>query len=347
MIPFGFNETALNDRSALPQRTMTDFFLGNPIGSQSTTSGLTPTYTHMRMGYDQHWNLGIQQQVLAKFLVEVNYVGNKGSFLNSSNDLNTPSPGPGTVQTRRPYPIWGAIGYNSQDMASSYHSLQAKAEKRLSSGVWFLVTYTFSKALLHQQTSAVGGPQAWEKGIADFDVPQNFALSFGYSLPFGKGKTFLTNAAKPVDLVLGGWQLQGIADIRSGLAFTPTISRDAANTGVGGQRPNRVGSGVLSDHTLDKWFDQSAFVQPANFTYGNSGVRILKGDLARELDFSIFKNFQIREKARVQFRGEFFNLPNTPSFNPPGGAVDTASGARVTSTVTNPRQIQFGLRLNF
>ena len=346
MLPFRFDETALADRGVVPTRTFADFFLAS-MSSAGTIPGLSPTYTNMRMGYDQHWNLGIQQQVLGKLLFEVNYVGNKGSFLNASNDLNTPSPGAGTIQTRRPFPKWGSIGYNSQDMSTTYHSLQLKAEKRVSAGLWFLGTYTFSKTLASMQTSAVGGPQAWEKAIADFNVPHNFALSFGYELPVGKGKRFLAGASTPVDLVLGGWQLQGITAIRSGLPFTPTISRDAANTGVGGQRPNRIGSGVLDNHTLDKWFDQNAFVQPANFTYGNSGARILQGDLARVYDFSVFKNFQIHERVRMQFRAEFFNLPNTASFNPPGGAVDTASGARVTSTVSNPRQIQFGLKVAF
>ena len=97
----------------------------------------------------------------------------------------------------------------------------------------------------------------------------------GYELPFGKGKPLFENANRVANGVLGGWQLQGILLFRSGLPFTVTMSRDVANTGVGGQRPNRIGSGKVDHPTLEKWFDPSAFVAAPNFTYGNSGLRIL------------------------------------------------------------------------
>jgi len=98
---------------------------------------------------------------------------------------------------------------------------------------------------------------------------------------------------------------------------------------------------------LDRWFDSTAFVVPANFTYGNSGLRILSGDIARVYDFSILKNFRPTEGTRLQFRAEFFNLPNTPSFDTPATNIDSTQVGRVTSTSSLPRQIQFGLKFNF
>ena len=156
----------------------------------------------------------------------------------------------------------------------------------------------------------------------------------------------LRSANAAVDAVLGGWQIQGIYVWRSGRPFTPTISSDRANTGVGGQRPNRIGSGELDDPTVAVWFDKTAFVLPAQFTYGNSGGSILREDTYKTLDFSLFKQFRIGTH-RLQFRAETFNMTNTPSFNAPNSAIDTAAGGRVTSTSSTPRQMQFALKYNF
>ena len=96
-------------------------------------------------------------------MVEVNYVGNHGTHLNSSNPFNDPSPGTGAIQGRRPYSIWGPISYFSQDMSSDYHSLQVKAEKRFGSGLWYLLSYTYSKSMTIQDTPAAGGDFYFEK----------------------------------------------------------------------------------------------------------------------------------------------------------------------------------------
>jgi len=112
-------------------------------------------------------------------------------------------------------------------------------------------------------TPAVGGDYAYERGLTAFDIPQNLTASVGYELPYHHG-------------IFGGWQLQGIMVLRTGRPFTPTISRDVANTGIGGQRPNRLGSGQLSNPTIQQWFDKTAFAAPANFTWGNSGADILR-----------------------------------------------------------------------
>jgi hypothetical protein len=193
----------------------------------------------------------------------------------------------------------------------------------------------------------VGGDYAYERAISSFDIPQNLTASVGYELPVGRGKPFLSQANRFTSAALGGWQLQGIVVLRSGRPFTPTISRDVANTGIGGQRPNRIASGKVDDPTIAKWFDKAAFAIPANYTYGNSGADILREDRFKNLDLSLFKQFVFSENTRLQFRAEVFNLTNTPSFSAPGTNVDTASGGVVTSTISAPRNVQFGLKLNF
>jgi hypothetical protein len=345
MIPFKLDETAFNDQTPAA-RTMADFFLGRALTTTAAPS-LGPTYTQLRMGYDQHWNFGIQHELFANTVVEVDYVGNKGAFLNGTNAANNPPAGAGAIQARRPHPRFGAINYFSQDVSTIYHSLQAKLEKRLSAGVWYLLSYTFSKSIQHQNAPAVGGNTAWERSLTDFDIPHNLAASWGYELPVGRGKRLLNGANGFTNALLGGWQVQGIVVVRSGRPFTPTITADRANIGIGGQRPNRLSSGKLDNPTVERWFDVSAFSMPAQFTYGNSGANILREDRFKTFDFSVFKQFRITEGSQLQFRAEAFNVTNTASFNAPNTQIDTASGGRVTSAASLPRQIQFALKYNF
>jgi hypothetical protein len=150
-----------------------------------------------------------------------------------------------------------------------------------------------------------------------------------------------------VNTVLGGWQMQGILVLHSGLPFTPTISRDVSNTGIGGQLPNRISSGVSSNPMIAAWFDKTAFTVPANYTWGNSGSYILRADKFKNLDFSLFKQFQVSERGRIEFRAEAFNLTNSPTFNPPGTNIDAASGGVVTSTLSAPRNVQVALKFKF
>ena len=147
--------------------------------------------------------------------------------------------------------------------------------------------------------------------------------------------------------IVGGWQFQNIISYRSGLPYTPTVSRDVANIGVGGQRPNRVGSGELENPTIDLWFDKTAFVVPANFTFGDSGPGILRSDHQWNVDMSLFKRFEIRAGQTFEFRAEVFNVLNSTYFSGPNTNIDTAAGGRVTSTSNQARQIQFGFKYVF
>ncbi|MBZ5626966.1 MAG: carboxypeptidase-like regulatory domain-containing protein [Acidobacteriia bacterium] len=343
MVPYTLSETVFNDGL----RTMATFFQGRPIGGATTAPSLTGGYPNMPMGYDQHWSFGLQRQLPGASVLEVNYVGNRGVNLYEGNPINDPLAGPGSIQARRPYPIFGGITYNGQDNSTIYHALQAKFEKRVSGGLWYLVSYTWSKSINLGNTPSVGGDYAYERAISSFDIPQNLTASAGYELPVGKGKKLLASGNRFANGVLGGWQLQGIVVLRSGRPFTPTISRDVANTGIGGQRPIRLGSGQLSNPTISQWFDKTAFAVPAAYTWGNSGADILREDRFKNLDLSLFKQFRINERCQVQFRAEAFNLTNSPSFSAPGSNIDTAAGGVVTSTISTPRNIQFGLKLNF
>jgi hypothetical protein len=264
--------------------------------------------------------------------VDVAYVGNKSTQLQTQPSINDPLPGPGSIQGRRPYPQWGTIGYGTFDGYASYHALQSKFESRNYHGLTTLVTYTYSKCI------DIGGGvtqyyQRNNRAVCDFNLPSVSSASFDYLLPVGKGHRFLTNAPAAINQVLGDWELAGVMTARSGLPFTPTINGDVANTGVSGQRPQVVGTPLIVG-TPTCWFYISAnpacagqapgatnaFAAPATYTYGNSGRNILQADKLIQFDLTVMKNFHFDEKRSMEFRAEMFNILNHPAFASPTGS---------------------------
>jgi hypothetical protein len=162
-------------------------------------------------------------------------------------------------------------------------------------------------------------------------------LSYVWELPF-KGQ------GGPIRWVLGGWQTNGILTVQSGLPFSPVLQTSTTN-GTG-SRPDVIGK-ITYPHTLQRWFDPSAFGTPASYTYGNAGRNILFGPGRTNWDAFLFKNFVIREQVRFEFRAEAFNVLNHPQFGLPNQNIGNAQVGTITSIVGNPRQLQLGLRFQF
>jgi hypothetical protein len=181
----------------------------------------------------------------------------------------------------------------------------------------------------------------------DYDLPNDLTLSSVYELPFGTGRRFLSSANRYVNGALGGWEVAGILTTRTGLPFTPTISSDNANTGVGGQRPNVVGDPTVANPSPTLWFNPAAFAISPRYTYGNGGRNILRADGLVELDVTLKKNFRITESKRLEFRAEAFNISNTPTFSAPGSSIGAASAGIITSTLNAGRVLQGALKLYF
>ncbi|MFL6452002.1 MAG: carboxypeptidase regulatory-like domain-containing protein [Bryobacteraceae bacterium] len=349
-LPFSLSETINAQINVIPNRTTADFFLGSAFGAGISAAAWLPLPKEAQFGRDYHWNFGFQRQLGQGVVFEADYVGTRGLHLPTTRNINYPAPGPGAIQARRPYPLFGNITYNTQDSSAIYHSLQTKLQRQHSSGVWYLVAYTFSKSITIQEAPGKGGNGIYEKALSSFDVPHVFSFSGGYALPFGKGKRFLSSAGGLTDALLGGWQLQNLISFRSGIPYTPVISRDVANTGAGNQRPIRLGA-CQNTGLLSPYFNVTAFAVPANFIYGNSGANICRSDYQGQVDLSLFKIFNVTERSKLQFRAEAFNVNNSAYFNAPGAggnaAIDTSAGPRVTSTSNRPRQIQFALKYTF
>jgi Carboxypeptidase regulatory-like domain len=349
MLPYLLSETVNQTAGVIPNRSLTNFFLGSQLGSSTSNPSLLPSLIHISVGRNAHYSFGFQQQLSSKDVLDVYYVGNHGLHLQSTDDFNDPSPAAGAVQARRPYQPWGTITFQSQDLTDTYQSLQAKLEHRMSNGLSGLVAYTWSKFLQFNQSPSVGGNTGYEKTYSPYNTPQNLAISGTYQLPFGRGRKYLGTSNALVDGALGGWQLQTIVAIRSGLPYTPIVGSDVANTGVANQRPNLNSAGGSANfhRSLTKWFDPTRYVAAANYNYGQVRAYTLNSDLYRQYDASVFKNFSLPGESVLSFRAEFFNLPNTNSFNAPGSTITSSSCCAVTTTSVPSRDIQLALKYNF
>jgi len=320
---------------------------------------VTSVDQHLKTPYFQQWNLAVQRALPGQMSLEVAYAGSKGTHLQVVTDQNqVVTPGPGDVQSRRPFPDFGSFTSIQNRGNSTYHSLQLKLQKRFSSGLSFLSAYTVGKAIndLPEICCAAPFPQnsydlRAEKGLADFDERQRWVTSFDYELPIGRGRRYnIENRA--LDLLAGGWHVGGILTFASGFPFSPWLGFDPSNTGEQGLvRANRVGNGNLpsGQRAPDLWFDIDAFTIPDDFTYGNSGRNVLIGPGQKIFDGSIRKVFSITERQKLEFRTEFFNMLNHPNFSQPDNFIDDGPGAAgtITSLAVPQRQIQFGLKYSF
>ena len=269
------------------------------------------------------WQLSVQRQVDASGVLELAYVGNHGYHIFRNRPINVPtSPGPGPIDPRRPYaaifPRTQNITERGSDGSSSYNGLQAKYSRRLSAGLQALVSYTWSKTI--DNTNIVWPyDDTFNRGPGTGkapDIPHVFVASYVYELPFGKGRPFLSDMPTALDLVIGGWQVNGITTIRSGAPLVVTVQTSLLNTTTGNYA-NLACSDVGLPKTVEQWFDTSCFTPPAQFVFGNSGKSHVRGPGVVNFDLSLFKKFAIDEKRAIEFRAEFFNAFNNPHFANP------------------------------
>ncbi len=325
----------------------------NPQGS---VIGVDPDY---QPGYATQFNLTVEHELFNSLLLKGSYVGNLGRHLDTSYNLNQAVPGSGPVNNRRPFfavrPGLGDVTWAVSDGTASYHAFQLSAEKRFTHGFGGLLSYTYGHSIDTVGQAFGGGadgplPQDPRNRLADrgnspFDMRHRLTVAVTYLLPFGKGRKWMTGGGF-AEYVFGGWQFNGIFLFQTGLPFTPTLNAPTVNTGTG-SRPNRIGDGTLSDPTVDRWFDTSAFATPAQFTYGDAGRNILYGPGRRNFDLSLFKEFGVSERVKLQFRAECFNCLNTPQFDLPNAAIGAGNAGTITAIVGTPRQLQLGAKVVF
>jgi hypothetical protein len=341
-----------------------------PFGvvSQTSATGINALDPANNQPYVAQWSLDVQRRLPFDTVLTVGYVGNKGTHIDQTIELNAPAPSilanPGG---RRPIPLFAdgvggpsrplnRLRWLSSDGNSWYHALQVNAQKRFSAGFSMNLSYTWGRAMGEGYgRNEAGGAipnsyqnprdRASEKTRYGFDFQHSMVFSTLYELP--TISAFKDNAGKHI---FGGWQVNGIMVLRTGLPFSVTQG-NTINTIEGHVRPDLIGNPKLDNPTVDKWYNPDAYrvvtcAQPGITTgtdpvavaagiarntylsqfchYGSAGHSVLEGPGFKNVDFSLLKNISFTEKMKLQFRTEIFNIFNTPQFGIPTNALNAA-----------------------
>jgi len=331
-------------------------------GAIYPSSLTTANLSNYKTPYMINWNMDVQRQLPFKMILDVGYVGDESHHGDGSTQINQLPVGTldlaknkgVNTNSLRPYAGYGTITDICFCENSNYNGLQTSLNRRLATGLQFGSSFTWSKAL-----DVVAAETVWnwpapqnsydarpDYGPADISRKFVFSVNIQYQLPFAKGSN---NAF--IRGIAGGWTISPVFFAQSGVPQSVSVSTDVAGIGTAGARASLVAgqSLYLSNKTPGEWFNTAAFLPTSQMPlgqFGNSGRDILTGPGYSELDVSLFKRFQIREKTDLEFRAESFNLPNHPSFTTLGTTVGTSTFGAVTAAA-NPRIDQFALKFHF
>jgi hypothetical protein len=321
-----------------------------------------------RRGYFQSFNFTIQRDLGAGFNLQTAYVGTRAIRQTAIHNINYGTPGSGNagrVLAQR----WGRIANINMYTpfnTSNYNAWQNQLTRRLANGGSFGVVYTWSKAISFADNNDSGltwnWPDMWRRNraTANFDRTHNLQIYGVYTLPFGRGQRWANSGL--AKWIAGGWQLNGIFSRMSGTPFTVTSAGASVDAPGNAQTADqvlpqvRILGGVGRGNS---YFDPYAFAPVTERRFGNTGRNILRGPGIINLDASIFRDFPLGERLKLQFRAEAFNVSNTPAFNNPGATVSSptrrADGSilnlngytEIVSAQPTERQFRFALKLTF
>lgn len=358
--------------------------MGYPAGFASPSNfdpvkaNITYIPANMPTPYVQSWFFSLQRTLAKDIVVDLGYIGNHSVALPIIGDYNQANPQPTatsnlSLQARRPIQNFAAITWFNPAGFSNYNALQVKIEKRFSSGLQFLNSFTYSKAIdnsaqsLDNSNGNSPAPQdirnlKAEKGPSNYDLRFVDVLSGVYQVPVGRGRRYAAGMPKVLDVVAGGWQFTAIntalsapaVNLRAWNGSVPTFFQTVGNLNDfrGGEafRPNITGrvSRNSDERTVDNFFNKAAVSLPTDPSkpFGNAGRNTERGMPLNQLDLGIHKFFAIREDIRLQFRAELFNALNHTNFGTPQADINSAAFGTIRST-NMARQVQFALKLMF
>jgi len=304
------------------------------------------------------WSTDVERELASGMALDVQYLGSNTDRLDRSFFNNTPTPGPGTVDDRRPSLNFRSRRIIQNDLTSDYDAVSVILRKRMSHGLQLDAHYTWSRTR-DEATNSNGGGATMDNydpmrdyGPADWDTPHRFVASYIYDVPFLK-----TSPNAFLRYVVAGWQVAGVTTVQSGTPVNVTISGDVANIGITGkQRPNLVGSVPSLNCTTDpatknqiNCFDASAFAMPAQYTFGNAPRNVLRGPHYIQTDLSFAKTVPLANTAKLELHVDVFNTFNNVNFANPNSTFGSASFGRISSLLTGAamRQMQIGARFLF
>ena len=363
-LPYYFAQTITTSVDTAPSALLRNGFSApvapdpNNIAAISTGSPTAWDVNTRQTGVTQ-FSLGVQRELRKDVILDISYVGTiSHHLLVNSLNINQSRPGAGAQNIRRPYytinPNLVNIGYRGGFADANYNSLQVHAEKRLSGGLNFGVSYTYSKYLADAGNPNGGGNGDIQDhaclrcnyGPTTDDIRHNLVVNHVYELPFGPKRRFLNHGF--LSHVAGPWNVSGVWSLHSGPPFTVFYSSNISNSAGGGtQRPNRIGSGKLaSGRSITHWFDTSAFSAPAQYTFGNSGTGIVTGPGYFNADLTLERHLIFGDRYDLDLRGESFNTFNRANFNNPAATIGSPTAGIISST-SAARILQIAVKVAF
>ncbi len=319
------------------------------------------------------WNLTLERQLAASWLIRAAYVGNKGTYLFGTNDQETglqalnpaiyiPGVGPNgqplsteaNTQQRRLYPNFGFVNAIVSAINSNYNGFQLTVEKRFSQGLSLLANYSWSKEMndfaplgaFNSNTDPFN--RAFDYGPSDDNLPNVIKFSGLYQFPRADLNGF-------ADKFVNGWELSSILSWQSGFPFSVFSGFDNSFSSVGEDRANFTGTNIHAaalnpgrphGQLVNEWFNTSLFAPNTIGSFGNSGKNFLVGPGSFNTDLALLKNTRITERTSLQFRAEFFNAFNNVNFGTPDNILTDSAFGQITSA-SDPRILQFALKFMF
>jgi hypothetical protein len=342
---------------------------------------------HLKTPNTQGYNLTLQYQLASNDTIQVSYVGNTVHHLGSYTNPNTPTeilpPGLNSY-AYSPYPDFSGMTVTRFATNSHYNGLQTNYEHRFSEGLYALANFTWSSCLTDavdvlNNTALTGFRAAYLPGFGlhgdfgrcEFDTNKVLHVSGTYELPVGRDRQFLSHQGRVMDAIIGGWDTNGILTLQDGqpgtvpCAITTTSGFGCNADKVPGQNPD------AGPHNVNQWLNPAAYTNPpvattigqADYSPLGGGPSNFRGPGFHRLDFSLFKQFPLTERFRIEFRAEFFNLTNHPNFSLPGFSgngvtaapgslnfLNTSNFGKITSVrdgQNDQREIQFALKVYY
>ncbi|MCI0389212.1 MAG: TonB-dependent receptor [Acidobacteria bacterium] len=319
-------------------------------------------------GYIQSFNLTVQRDIGAGFVVQAAYVGSRA--IRQTANVNINAAGPGGGGNGRALAKFGRTGTNINMLmpfnTANYNAFQTQVTHRMASDFLLGLSYTYSKAINYADNSDSGLTFNWapildrNRAIAGFDRTHNLQIYGVYELPFGRGKRWASSGV--AEWLAGGWQLNGVFSAQSGTPFTVTTAGTSLNAPGNTQTADQVLPEVKILNKKgrgESYFDPNAFAPVTAVRFGTAGRNNLRGPGLVNLDASLFRDFKLTERFKLQFRAEVFNVTNTPAFNNPGATASSPTRAldgsiinlngytEITSAQSTERQFRFALKLYF
>ena len=323
-----------------------------PAGS--TRSEFDPNF---RDAHAHTFNVNVQRQFGANYMVEVAYSGSRTKDAALKTDLNQAPPIVGVTDqnVNRPFakidPALRTVGTLSSTGYVEYNGLLMKFQRRSANHVSFLNSYTLGRAIdLNSDNDGtvtltnIFNPE-YNRGPADYDVTQTLSSNWIYELPWAAGRAY------------GGWQISGILYLRTGLPITITQSQTMLSTGITNNRPDTICDPVVSNPTIAQWFNTSCFRQTADATgtFGTTGRNSVRGPGDFNVDLSLIKNTRIGA-VQTEARIEAFNILNHPQFANPNGQLGNSAFGTISAMLASPscalcgtteRQVQLAVKVKF